>query len=208
MTEPPPGYRYERGYLWPADDEKCARYVFESTKDLERTYPHCRAFQVVVQAGGNCGVWPRALGQHFDRVYTFEPCPVNFRCLAANAAAENIYKFNAALGRRPGLVSLVRDPRNIGAHYVDGGTGEIPTMRVDDLALDACDLIFLDIEGLEFHAICGAWKTISRHRPVIVVEDRGFSERYGVARGHIEQVLSPMYRVIDRPHHDVVLVPK
>lgn len=208
MTQALPGYRYERGFLWPAEDVRCASYIFKSVKDLEGAYVHCRAFRVVVQAGGNCGVWPRALGQRFDRVYTFEPCPVNFRCLAANASEENIYKFNAALGRRPELVGLARDPRNIGAHYVDRKTGEIPTMRVDDLALDACDLILLDVEGFEFNAICGAWETIKRHRPVIVVEDRGFSERYGVAQGHIEKSLSSMYRVIDRPHYDIVLVPK
>lgn len=208
MTQPPIGYRYERGLLWPADDRKCASYVFESIKDLERAYAYCRAFRVAVQAGGNCGVWPRALGNRFARVYTFEPCPVNFRCLAANAPAENIYKYNAALGDKNELVELARDATNVGAHYIAGQDGSIPTMRVDDLGLDHCDLIFLDIEGYELHAIRGARETIERHKPVIVAEDRGFSERYGVKSGQLEKELSSLYKVVERPHYDVILVPR
>ncbi len=109
----PDGYRLERGLLWPASDVGAAAVMFSGVADLDVAYKHCSKFDVAIQAGGNCGVWPKAMGEKFELVYTFEPDPMNFRCLCANAPAENIYKFNAALGpdnrrvgmlRRPGLI--------------------------------------------------------------------------------------------------------
>lgn len=197
--------------LWPADDRDCAAVVFDLAADLEAVYPHCRSFGVAVQAGGNCGVWPAALGLKFDAVYTFEPDPTNFRCLCANAPAENIVKFNAALGAVHALVDLDRQDLNCGAHSVTGeGSGMMPMLRIDDLALRACDLIYLDVEGYEFRALHGARDTIERCRPTIAVEDKGLSKRYGSARGEIELWLEANfnYRVVDRPHRDVVLVPQ
>jgi FkbM family methyltransferase len=141
-------YRTERGLMWPASDKNAAAVLFAQAGDVEKVYPHVAKFGVAVQAGGNCGLWPRELGKKFSTVYTFEPDPVNFRCLCANAPDEHIFKFNAALGNERGLVSLNLRPDNVGAHSVSGG-GIIPSMRIDDLELNECDLIYLDVEGFE-----------------------------------------------------------
>jgi len=53
-------------------------------------------------------------------------------------------------------------------------------MTIDDLGLDACDLIQLDVEGFEAKVLQGASQTITRCRPVIMVEDRGHGTRYGM----------------------------
>lgn len=201
----PAGYRLERGFLWPNSDTECAAVVFDTTGDLEEAYRWCRGFDVAVQAGGNMGVWPRVMGQRFKTVYTFEPDPVNFRCLCANAPAENIFKFNAALGSQHVTVDLAREAGNAGAHYIDGA-GVIPTLLIDDLALPGCDLIYLDIEGFEYRALSGAYRTIDNYRPVIVVEDKGLSDKYGTPQGEIERAMARFgYRVVARPHRDVVL---
>lgn len=208
MIVVPAGYRLERGLLWPTDDVGCAKVTFDGVSDLDVAYRHCVGFDVAVQAGGNCGVWPAAMGKVFKTVYTFEPDPVNFRCLCANASAENIFKFNAALGRTHEMIGLHRRPENVGAHQVDG-PGNIPTLRVDDLGLRRCDLIYLDIEGYELRALHGAQATIGLCQPVVVIEDKGCSERYGVQKGETEAWLTERYgyRVAERVNRDVVLVP-
>lgn len=202
----PEGYRIERGLLWPAEDRGAADVLFAQVSGLACVYPHVREFKVAVQAGGNCGLWPRELGQKFETVYTFEPDPVNFRCLCANAPAENIYKFNAALGTVRQSVGLQRRPDNVGAHRISG-RGAIPTLRLDDLTLAACDLVYLDVEGYELFALQGGRAVIGDFRPTIVIEDKGVSEHYGVAKGEATAWLAKHfgYRVAETIDKDVVL---
>lgn len=132
----------------------------------------CKKFDVVVQAGGNCGLYPMLLSKYFSRVYTFEPDPLNFHCLVNNCQSSNIYKFNAALGETNKLVYLRNtDKSNVGTHSIGGsGPAIIPTFTVDQLALDHCDLMQLDCEGYEPNVIAGAISTIDRFRPVISLE--------------------------------------
>lgn len=200
-------YRFERGRLWPADDKGAAAVVF-NTNDLDAAYRHCRDFRVAVQAGGNCGIWPARMAQRFHTVYTFEPDPVNFRCLCWNAPEENIFKFNAALGVERGTIGMTLRPDNVGAHWVSG-SGSIPVLRIDDLELSVCDLIYLDIEGYELPALNGAAKTINRCSPTIAVEDKGMSERYGIAKGEVVRWVCETfgYKAAERFQNDVVMAP-
>lgn len=204
---PPKGFRIENGLLWPAADKECIRFIFESLKDLDDVVKLSGRRRVAVQAGGNCGVWASKLAGLFQRVITFEPDPANFRCLVHNtAAAGNVTAFPAALGEEPGWCDLRGQATNIGAHTVAAGS-RLPVMSVDDLMLDACDLIYLDIEGSEPLAVKGAWETIKLFHPVIAIEDKGLSEAFGYARGAVEEMLAPLgYQVVARPNRDVVLV--
>jgi FkbM family methyltransferase len=138
----------------------------------------CKKFDVVVQAGGNCGLYPMLFSQYFSRVYTFEPDPLNFHCLVNNCQMPNIFKFNAALGEINKLLHIYNgNEGNVGCHTVGDDpirytTAQpfIPTMTIDQLALDQCDLIQLDCEGYEPNIIVGAMNTIERFKPVISLE--------------------------------------
>ena len=199
--------RIEQGLVWPKEDRDCAAVVFKTPGDMDVALEHCKGRSVVIQAGGNCGVWPRWLSDKFAAVYTFEPDPVNFYCLAQNCPQPNIITIQAALGDEPGFVDLKRERRNIGAHYIEG-KGLIPTLRIDDLGLEACDYICLDIEGYEMKALKGAVRTLAEFKPVIQIEDKGLSDKYGSAKGDIEIWLHQAlgYEVVDRPHRDVIMV--
>lgn len=209
VTDVPDGYTYKRGLLWPAADDETRRVSNLCAGDIDVVCGYCPERRVVVQAGGNCGLWPRILGERFDLVYTFEPDQANFRCLCANAPAENIFKFNAALGTYRGCVDLARDPRRVGSHHVSGA-GPIPTLRIDDLGLAVCDLVYLDVEGYEKLVLAGAADTINRCRPTIAIEDKPSSERYGVEKGGTAEWLIEQfnYRIAERMKRDVVLVPQ
>jgi FkbM family methyltransferase len=202
------GFRNERGFLWPATDTECAAVVFDTAVDLDHAMPHVKGRSLVVQAGGNCGIWPRWLADRFDVVLTFEPDHLNFTALAANTHDKpNVIRMQSALGHTPRMIGLAREAGNCGAHFVSGG-GIVPTIRIDDLALPACDLIVLDIVGAEIDAHMGAVKTIAKYLPVIVIEDKGLSERFGHKQGDAERWLAGAfgYTVTARPHRDVVLV--
>lgn len=144
--------------------------------------------RTVVQAGGNLGIFPKYLSQHFDTVYTFEPSPELFPLMTANAPEHNIVRFQSALGEGRAYVGVSQTrrykhhmPPHEGVTHVRGD-GVIPVMTVDGLVLPSCDLIYLDIEGYELYALRGAAKTLSVHRPVVVTEINDCIELSGLCK--------------------------
>lgn len=118
-------------------------------------------------------MYPRLLSDIFERVYTFEPDPLNFYCLARNCEKSNIVKMQAAVGAKHEMIEVHQlTDQNVGMHRVSEAPGAlIPQLCIDDLKLPACDLIMLDIEGYEIHALHGAVQTIAMHRPTIMIEN-------------------------------------
>ena len=143
---------------------------------LEAVLPLVPGRTAVIQAGANVGIFPKRLATEFQTVYTFEPSGELMAIVQHNAPERNIVKIQAALGYARGLVgvSCVRrdktmlPPHEGLTHIVPNGI--IPTLRIDDLALPVCDLIYLDIEGYEWFALQGAIETLQRCRPVVAVE--------------------------------------
>lgn len=203
-----PGTVLVNGLVWPAVDAHCKCVVFRRVVDLERAYAVCRGFAVAVQAGGNCGVWPLALADRFQQVYTFEPEPLNYQCLSENCKGRtNVVVSNQALGyaRTSVGIGYPEGRDNMGACAVTPD-GTIPLVRIDDLQLDACDLIQLDIEGFEVEALKGARQTIAAYHPVLMVEDKGLSAPYGPSRGWSDTWGAELgYAVVDRVERDVIL---
>jgi FkbM family methyltransferase len=208
MERAPLGYRYEGELLWPTNDAD-GMAAIANVGDLDAAYRHCSDFRVAIQAGGHCGVWPAAMGRRFERVYTFEPDVRNFRCLCANAPAENVIKFNAALGDRHRQIGFKRHVTNTGAHEIneaiDDEAQSVSMMKIDDLALPFCDLIYLDIEGYELHAMLGAAEIIKWCQPVIAIENKGIRHAVGFVESAMRDLFG--YRVAERVRRDVILVP-
>jgi FkbM family methyltransferase len=127
--------------------------------------------RTVIQAGGNQGMYPRLLADRFEKVFTFEPDPLNFFCLTQNCQKTNIVKFQAALGSGFGSVSMNRPNRgNTGEHNVRPGS-DFPLVPIDAFGFQEVDLIMLDVELAELPALQGATETIKRCGPVIIVEN-------------------------------------
>jgi len=195
-------YKNVDGWVVPAADEVCAQAALQQVADLKSYYPFVTAFDVAVQAGGNIGVWPAKMAERFKFVYTFEPDADNFNCLSHNAMLSNIIKFQAALGERHECIKMWTNPANVGAHYVDG-TGEIPTIRIDDLNLPVCNMIMLDVEGYETAALKGGEETIKKFRPCIVVEEKGHHRRFK-AEPPVEYLATLGYRQVAWIGRDIV----
>src|SRR5262245_26307556 len=123
------------------------RKDLESLKSVVTTYCHKR--NAAVQAGGCFGVFAQYLAAEFAAVYVFEPDPAIFRALAENVTEKNVVLLQAALGFQRQLVHTVLQRRPDKPHSLHPGMtmtvpgGLIPTLRIDDLDLPQCDLIYL-----------------------------------------------------------------
>lgn len=170
------------GWWWPADDAHAVRVVPQEVKRLPGYLAHVKGRCVCVQAGGNVGVYPEALAPEFETVLTFEPDPVNWRCLELNAKATNVRRYPYALSDVQHRVAMQRpdgEARNGGAVAVAQREGPGLAMPLDAFELDALDFLFLDVEGYEYPALLGARKHIDRFRPVVSLELKGLGVKYG-----------------------------
>lgn len=200
------GLEQINGDWWPKGDKECRPAVMSTYKDADFAIKLCKKRDVVIQAGGNCGIWARYLATKFKTVYTFEPDITNFRCLNLNATAPNIIRMQAALGHGGPPLSMDLTPKNIGAHSM-GKYGIIPNITVDDLCLPACDFIQLDLEGYEYFALKGAKSTIDAYSPVLMIEDKGHHMKYGLDRSDVVDLAVMMgYEIVKKINRDVIMV--
>ena len=199
------------GWWWPSDDRDARRVIVRDANDaVAGLLKHVEGRTCIIQAGGNVGVYPVALADHFRRVITFEPDPINAQCLWRNIEARDSLKRidarQAALGEEIGSCAMVEvEVGNCGAHRIDPERGNIVVLPIDALDLIACDAIWLDIEGFEHAALKGARATIERFSPVIAFEDKGLDRAYGVPPGETAAWLKGLgYSQIDKLGNDKV----
>lgn len=167
------------GWYWPSIDIQTFGFIKGDWEQSHRKtiYTLMNQFQkpmnTVIQAGGNCGMYPKLLSKMFKNVYTFEPDPLNFFTLGLNCSEPNIYKIQGAVGAEPGFVSMIhRTFINVGMHQVkQEESSVIPLFTLDSLPFKDVDLLWLDIEEYEINAFKGAVKTINNNQPVILCEN-------------------------------------
>jgi FkbM family methyltransferase len=141
------------------------------------------AGDVVVDAGANIGThtvfFAGAVGDE-GLVVAFEPQRLVFQILCGNVALNglrNVRCLMAAVGAERGhLIFPSLDPRqvlNFGA--VKGsteGVGEaVDVVPIDELDLQRCSLLKVDVEGMEVKVLAGARETIKRCHPVLYLEN-------------------------------------
>lgn len=185
-----------------------------SIRDLDdHIFPVVEKKRVAVQAGSGIGMWPERMADEFDTVYTFEPNPELFHCLTQNCKNLKVIKFQAALGYSRRRIEVGNPNRdwNYGSYYITG-PGAIPVLRVDDLQLNMCDLLMLDIEGAELEALHGAERTLEMCRPVVVFEAKpSCARRFGYDLEQIRTYLHNLeYRFYKSIHgnKDEIWLPK
>jgi FkbM family methyltransferase len=194
-----------RGYWWPDDVEQKWEHALRHVRSLEWALAHAQKTgrtRVAVQAGGNMGLWPRRMADVFLRVVTFEPDAESRACLVRNVDAR-VEVCAEALGAEPGWCDIKH--RSLGSHQVVGGA-DVPVTTIDALGLMELDFLQLDIEGYEWHALQGAAVTLARCRPLVQLELRGFTEKYGASDAAVVAFLARFgYREVSRQRgNDVV----
>jgi FkbM family methyltransferase len=132
---------------------------------------------VVVDVGANIGIYSRFLSRYVGPkgvVHSFEPSPDNFRRLsAATRNLSNVRLTQAVIGERSGECELyVSDKLNVDhrAYETDDSRRVIP---IEMIALDdyfktgqRVDLIKMDIQGYELHALRGAQRVLQENSDI------------------------------------------
>jgi len=197
-------------FIWPAGDVMGALAIREEVKSMDQFMAHVNNRRLAIQAGGNVGVYPAHLAQYFNHVHTFEPDMQNYICLSKNIDKNigNVAAYHAALGDRIDTVGMIQaEPDNAGAIRISG-EGDVPMRRIDDLKLDACDLIWLDIEGYEELALIGGTDTINRFRPAIIIEENSLPEKHGLNPGGARMWLEDHgYKAVLKIANDCLFLP-
>ncbi len=138
---------------------------------------------VVLDVGANIGThvvpFSRMVGDG-GCVVAFEPQRLVFQNLCANLALNgicNVVAHEVGVGREAGWVQVpVLDPRqefNFAALAISGHASGamVKVVRIDDLKLTRCNLIKVDVEGMEVDVLTGATATLERLKPVLFVEN-------------------------------------
>ncbi len=196
--------RQINGFCWPDDVAEKWRHSLRHVQSLDWTLKRCRRRRTAVQAGGNMGLWPRRMAEAgFQRVLTFEPDEMSRICLEKNVPP-HVEVFSCALGAAPGSCAIKH--RSLGSHQVVEGEAGVNVVPLDSFGLMAVDLLQLDVEGYEWHALVGAAETIARSQPLIHLELRGFTEKYGHSDEEVRELLGSFgYREIKAlPGNDFV----
>ncbi len=201
------------GFLWPCHDNVSAALILAEAGvgHIQNALRGVNDFMLAVQAGGNVGVFPVRLARHFKWVYTFEPVSELRECLTKNIkrfSARNVIVLDYALGKERGTASMTTVAGNSGSGRVIEGD-EFAVVPLDTFNLDACGLIWLDVNGTEALVLEGAKETISKYRPVIVAEDGELSQRYGLPKFAASHYLSTIdYVKVGNIGPDTVFHPK
>lgn len=197
------GYEGVDEFLWITEDEgafgnETDGPLYDWITGRDDFLQYVKKRDTVVIAGGNCGMYVRFYKNYFNDVYTFEPEDLCFYCLDRNCVGEGYHKYHGGLGDVNDQLTLKRTPAptNHGMHQIINFPGKVQMYRLDDLNLQHCDLIHLDVEGYEDKALIGSLGTIQKFNPVIILE-----------RASGREVIEPLgYRMVKELRMDSIFV--
>ncbi|MEJ7590683.1 MAG: FkbM family methyltransferase [Planctomycetaceae bacterium] len=164
-------------------------------EEIELLAQVVKAGDVVLDVGANIATRTVPLARMVTDsgfIVAFEPQRLVFQNLCANLALNslrNVIAKEVGVGSSNGWIPVPAiDPRqmlNFAALPLGNSATELVRLvRIDDLKLDRCNLIKVDVEGMEVDVLNGAVATIARFRPSTVrrkQHHRAFSSAAGTA---------------------------
>jgi FkbM family methyltransferase len=174
-------YFLYKGHYEAPNLEPLRRYIFPDTS--------------IIDVGANIGFFSIQFAQWItgdSRVIALEPEMTNFARLqnvvqrySLSARVETI---NAAVADIAGHARLVINPLHPGDHKLGDEGVPVAVTTIDNLLKERCwpriSLIKVDVQGAESLVLAGSVETISRFRPVLLIEvDNTSLNQYGSSAG-------------------------
>ncbi len=176
--------------------DKCFDYMLQRPRNI------------AIDIGAHVGFWSFYLCKNFEMVHAFEPVKAFRDCFNLNVKAKNIKLYDCALGKEDSFISMEIDQSNSGKTHIKNQdtTNKIPIKKLDDFNFTKIDFIKIDVEGYEEFVIQGGLETLKKNRPLIIIEQKTGSDRYGLEKyGAIKQLESIGAKVIDRVVDDFII---
>ena len=208
------------GWWLPKEDQHFEGYFSQSVQvgdkrlyqpqHIDRCFHHIKNRKhTAIDVGGHCGFWSFYLGGNFKQVYAFEPVEIFRECFKKNIPYENVKLLPVALGNENSFVSMNVELENTGATHVSSkidDSNKVELKKLDDYELTDVDFIKIDVEGYENQVVLGAKETLLRNKPIIIVEQKGFSDRLNERQFEaIDTLKSYGAKVIDQVVKDYIL---
>ena len=208
------------GWWLPKEDQHFEGYFSQSVQvgdkrlyqpqHIDRCFYHIKNRKnTAIDVGGHCGFWSFYLGRNFKKVYAFEPVEIFRECFKKNIPHGNVELLPVALGNENGFVSMNVELENTGATHVSSNTNDLDKVelkKLDDYELTDVDFIKIDVEGYENQVVLGAKETLLRNKPIIIVEQKGFSDRFNETQFEaVDTLKSYGAKVIDQVVKDYIL---
>jgi len=208
------------GWWLPKEDQHFEGYFSKSIQvgdkrlyqpqHIDRCFHHIKNRKhTAIDVGGHCGFWSFYLGENFKKVYAFEPVEIFRECFKKNIPHKNVELLPVALGNENGFVSMNVELENTGATHVSNktdGLNKVELKKLDDYEFNDIDFIKIDVELYENQVVLGAKETLLRNKPIIIVEQKGFSDRFNETQFEaIDTLKSYGAKVIDLVVKDYIL---
>ena len=208
------------GWWLPKEDQHFEGYFSQSVQvgdkrlyqpqHIDRCFHHIKNRKhTAIDIGGHCGFWSFYLGGNFKKVYAFEPVEIFRECFKKNIPHGNVELLPVALGNKNGFVSMNVELENTGATHVSSNTNDLNKVelkKLDDYELTDVDFIKIDVEGYENQVVLGAKEILLRNKPIIIVEQKGFSDRFNETQFEaVDTLKSYGAKVIDQVVKDYIL---
>ena len=186
------------GQYWVPDHEELQLSQLEAggwqLDHLAAALAHVTNWTRAIDGGAHVGSWTLAMAERFGVVIAFEPAPDTYACLDRNVCywreknpnhPAKISLRREAIGAEIGHAGMADDTKyhggNTGGRYLTSGH-DVLIRPIDQLMLPELGFLKLDVEGYELFALQGAQRTITRCRPVVMIEDKPrMAHRYGYA---------------------------
>jgi FkbM family methyltransferase len=178
---------------------------------------HLQPGQVMLDIGAYVGQFSLVASQLVPnlRVFAFEPTPSVFAQLQRNIElndCRNVTCVNLALSDTPGTAQFFTypgsaDQNSLRPLSVDSNASiEVRVGTVDsflkDQNLDRLDVLKIDVEGNELAVLKGAGASLSRFKPVLIVEISRHQRSYGYTGADIKSILNELlldcFRISDQ----------
>lgn len=151
---------------------------------LNEALKFVKNFNCAIDAGANYGLMSYHLNQRFKQIHAFEIYTDVRKCLRKNISnfnLNNVIVYDFGLGEKEKLVSLNHSRGTFGT-FIDpnNSSGDSLIKPIDSLNLSSLDFIKIDCEGYEPFILNGAKITIKKFNPVILMERKGHTTRWGL----------------------------